>query len=321
MLVTIGKDMKSIFEQDILIYKKENGLMMMSINIDSIKQINFSSKKLYMFSADINDFISIERKLIDEISIYSKSKKLITKNELSFIENDFQHIKSLIINCECENFDYSFMNNLETIVFYKPTTQPFDFAKLKNLQEVFIFYHKNFDSIFHCNKLKSLEIHKYNKKIFLPFTQMQGLESLIIRQGNLADLTNIDELKKLSHFELSHNKSLSDLSPLIENNSIKNLVLDCCSKIKDFQSFTKMKKLEELQLENIKEIESLNFVKEIKSLKSITLLGRSNVIDGKLKWLLDTKDINLMCAVKKHYDVKWNALENGQFELIGKNDY
>ncbi len=307
-----------LFEKDILIYKKGDE-MLMSINIDIIEQIDFGTADLYVFSSEVNDFVKIDKTVITSISIYSKSKKIVEKTALDFLANHFKLIRKLNITCACQDISVlSVINNLESITLHNKIEIPFDFSVLNNLKSAtFFLYDESLDCIFDCKSLQVLEIHKYLHKSFAKFIQLKGLQTLLINQGRLSELTNINQLENLSVFAISHNRTLSDLSPLQHNKNLKKLTISNCPKIKNYDAISQTA-IEALTLENQKYIPSLNFVRTMEKLRDLAILGTSNVIDGKLKWLLNRKKIQFSCEVRKHYDVKWVQAENGDYILESK---
>lgn len=309
-----------IADNDIIISGGDNNQVGLSINIDIASKVDFNKQDLWLFSEDKGEFIKIKPERITHIGFSSDSKRTATVSDLSFITKYFKHINSLAIVCNCENISsLNILKNLERISIHNKIKEKFDFSLFPHLKSVFLIYQKSLNSIFDCKNLSKLEIHKYSNKTFEKFAKLESLESLIIRQGSLSDVERINNLKNLMFFEISHNRSLTDLSPLSHNNSIRKLIIDCCSKIRNFNPISKMELLEELALENLKEIETLDFIKKMTSLNKIALTGRSVVLDGKLNWLLEHKNITLMSSeAKKHYDIKWEQDEYGNHILVSK---
>ncbi|WP_271407335.1 hypothetical protein [Tenacibaculum soleae] len=307
-----------ILDNDIIISEVNNKIEM-SINIDIASKIDFNKQDLWFFSEEKGEFIKTNPKIITHIGFSSISKKKVKDSDLNFLTKYFSHITSVTINCCCNSITQLYnLENLEKIVIYNKIDEHFDFSLFSSLREVFVYYQKSLNSIFDCTNLCKLEIHKYSNRTFEQFKRLEALESLIIRQGNLSDILNINDLKKLVDVEISHNRSLTDLNPLSNNNNIKRLILDSCSKIRNFNPISEMKKLQHLTLENLKEIETLDFVKKATNLKRIGIIGRSNVLDGKLNWLLKNKKIELISEARKHYDIKWEQTENGDHILVSK---
>lgn len=255
---------------------------------------------------------------IDEISITSDN--IVSNKDLNFLLENFINIKSVSFNnCKTGNIDILHqLKKLDDFGFAGSMSTPFDLSKLKNLNSVFLDYHKNLDSIFKCSNLVGLEMHKFPEKDSIKFIGLENLKKLILRQFKMTELEAISKLPNLEYLEISHNRIIDDLSSLNQNKTIKELGIRNCSRVKDFSPLSKLQNLETLFIDNQKEIPSLDFIKEMPNLKRIAIIGSSNVIDGKLKWLLDKENIQLIGEVKKHYDIKWSKDKEENFILVSK---
>lgn len=303
-----------------VIVSKVNGDIVLTININEIDNIDFDNIELFLFSEETNDFKEITINDVNVLAIKNKPDSCIEYEKLTFIENHFTHIKKIILSkYSYENISAIYkLENLEILKSTGLVKKEFDFSKLLTLKKVLIEYNKNLNSIFNCENLKELEIHKFSEKKSDKFKGLINLKKLVLRQFKMVELQELGKLEKIEYLEISHNRAIDSLESLNQSKSIKELRIMNCPKIKDFSSLSELKKLEELTIENQKDIPSLDFIKEMPNLKRVSIIGSSNVLDGKLKWLLDKKNCKLVCEVKKHYDVKWSKDEKDNFIIVPK---
>ncbi|GEM_PF-2625874 len=303
-----------------VIVSKVNGDIVLTININEIDNIDFDNIELFLFSEETNDFKEIIINDVNVLAIKNKPDSCIEYEKLTFIEKYFTHIKKIILSkYSYENISAIYkLENLESLKSTGLVKKEFDFNKLLTLKKVFIEYSKNFNSIFNCENLTELEMHKFPEKGSTKFIRLISLKKLILRHFKMTELEAISKLSKLEYLEISHNRAIDNLDFISQNTTIKELHIMNCPKIKDFSSLSGMKNLEKLSFENQKEIPSLDFVKDIPKLKRLGVVGSSNVIDGKLKWLLDNDNIQISCEVKKHYDVKWDKDKEDNFIIVPK---
>lgn len=303
-----------------VIVSEVNENIVLTININELDNIDFDNIELFLFSKKTNDFKEIAIKEVDVLGIKNQSNSVIEYEKLTFIEKYFTHIKKIILS-KYSYEDITVLYQLKNLENFKSTgliKTKFDFNKLLTLKNVFIEYSENLSSIFNCNKLKELEIHKFPEKKSSKFKGLTNLKKLVLRQFKMMELQEIGELQYLEYLEISHNRTINSLASLNQNKSIKELHIMNCPKIKDFSSLSALKNLEILTIDNQKEIPSLDFIKEMPNLKDLAIIGSSNVIDGKLKWLLDKENFKLVCEIKKHYDIKWSKGKDDNFIIVSK---
>lgn len=104
-----------------------------------------------------------------------------------------------------------------------------------------------------------------------------NLESLTMDYSDIADLTNLAALKKLTALKLIDCDEISDFSPLYTMNQLKELVIDSES-LKDIGFITGMGELESLWIED-SQVLNLNGLKGNTSLTSLTLVNNQQISD------------------------------------------
>lgn len=82
--------------------------------------------------------------------------------------------------------------------------------------------------------------------------------------------------------------------------TLKELAIDACSKIQDFEVLNTLENLEYLYLEGNNKIPNLQFLKNMKKLK--VFVFTMNVEDGDLRACMEIPYVS--CRNRKHYNLK-----------------
>lgn len=131
------------------------------------------------------------------------------------------------------------------------------------------------------------------------------LKDLTMLQCSIQTLKGIDGFPVLDSLALFHNRSLSDISPLVSNaSSLKILAIEGCPKITDFSVLTELINLEHLQLYGANTLPNLNFLHRMIKLKTFTFT--MNVQDGDLSNCLQVPYAS--CKNRKHFNLKDSQL-------------
>lgn len=145
---------------------------------------------------------------------------------------DFERLNSLVSLQASEMSTISNMNvlsNLKTLKFYNST------CKCDDLTQVF---------------------------------SSSELDLLSLRGIRIKSLKGIGASEKLVQVDLSHNRSLSDISDLYSvRNTLKFLFIESCPKITDFSVLEELKNLEYLELCGSNTLPNLNFIEKLPKLK------------------------------------------------------
>ena len=209
-----------------------------------------------------------------------------------------------------ENFDYSVlykMPNLKSL--YCKTSYGdcgqyktiLDYSYISGLEELSMDTdgHVKFETV---STLKEMWISG-NKKI----RSFAGVSCSPILQGvtflgcGIQSLDGIENHKMMKSLTLWHNYSLKDISALAHvSDTLTELVIDACSKIKDFTVLDSLENVEFLSLDGNNVLPNLEFLKKMKKLKVFTFT--MNVEDGDLSNCMEIPYVS--CRNRKHYNIK-----------------
>lgn len=249
---------------------------------------------------------------IELINHCNIEKALIICDDLKFILNcpSINDIEVWPSYEAKEAFDYSVlyeMPNLRSvdckIIYgaYEQYKANIDYSKIKGLEKLFMVDggHNGYEKV---PTLKEIWISG-NKKIhdFGSITCSKMVEKTTVFSCGIRSLEGIEKQTALTDLSLWHNYSLRDISAL-ENvsDTLKDLSIDACSKIQDFEVLNSLENLEYLSLEGNNKIPNLQFLKTMKKLK--VFVFTMNVEDGDLSLCMNTPYVS--CRNHKHYNLK-----------------
>ena len=184
----------------------------------------------------------------------------------------------------CEQYkttiDYSQIQGLEYIAMVGGGHVGYE--KLPHLRELWISQnrtHKNFEGISYSD----------------------DLEKITVIQSKLQTLNGIEAFSNLKSLVMYNNYSLRDISALQNTaETLRYLVIENCSKIKDFSSLASLSRLQHLQLYGNNTIPNLTFLRNMPQLKTFTFT--MNVEDGDLSLCRNIPYVS--CKSRKHYNFK-----------------
>lgn len=249
---------------------------------------------------------------IELINMCGIEKAYIICDDLEFILrcptlNDIIVFPSLEAN---NKFDYSVLyrmpqikkmyckTNYGDVEHYKTSI---DYSKIAGLEDVSMEkeghvgyeYVQNLKTLWICN----------NKRIrnFSGLSCSSVLQEVTFLECGIKSLEGIGNHKMMKSLTLWHNYSLTDISALAEvSDTLTELVIDACSKVKDFTVLDKLENLEYLSLEGNNILPNLNFLEKMKKLKFFTFT--MNVEDGNLNNCMKIPYVS--CKNRKHYNLK-----------------
>ena len=137
-----------------------------------------------------------------------------------------------------------------------------------------------------CINLKTLCLRNINQSNLLVLSNLRELDTLEIVESEISNLYGIETKEKLQCLYLHYNRKLQDISKLTHvKQSLKTLVIENCTKIKDFSVLNELENLEHLKLIGSNNLSDLSFLKNLKNLK--TFIISMNVLNGDLSLCLD----------------------------------
>jgi len=127
---------------------------------------------------------------------------------------------------------------------------------------------------------------------------LSELRELELCQSPLRTLTRLEHALHPQKLTLRHCRSLEDASAVPD--SVTNLEIDTCGKLKDFSRLSSLKNLERLTLYGSNALPDLNFLRQMPRLQSFRFT--MNVLDGDLTGCLRLR--HAYCKNRKHYNLK-----------------
>ena len=176
-----------------------------------------------------------------------------------------------------------------------------DYSKITGLEDITMLKtgHSGYETV---PKLKKMWISE-NKKIrsFQGLSCSSVLQEVTFLGCGIRSLEGIGNHKMMKSLTLWHNYSLSDISALTQvSESLTELAIDACSKIKDFSVLNELENLEYLYLDGNNLLPNLDFLENMKKLKVFTFT--MNVEDGDLSNCMKVPYVS--CRNRKHYNLK-----------------
>ena len=176
-----------------------------------------------------------------------------------------------------------------------------DYSKINGLEDLSMDDegHLGFEKI---STLKNIWISG-NKKIrsLIDVSCSAELQEMTLFGCGIQSLEGIEKHKKMKSLTLWHNYSLKDISALgLVSNTLTELVIDACSRVKDFTVLNSLENLEYLSLDGNNILPNLEFLKKMRKLKVFTFT--MNIEDGNLSNCMAIPYVS--CRNRKHYNLK-----------------
>jgi len=286
----------------------------LSLNINILKKTDLEKEDIFCFFEKDNIFKKVSLGDIRGLSLSIDKEGTYSMTELFLLNKHFPKIEHLRVSRINTLEDFSVLYFFKCITNLSISFEPlhnFNFKEFPTLKNVYLEYYKEFDNIFECKEISRLSIVFYKVKSFEKFTHLTNLKELNIKQSTIKNINDIQLLKKLEVLDISYNRVLNDIEGIRDNRNIKELTIRCCSKISDFTVLGSVSELENLVLENVKELNNLDFIRNLKHLKTLRIVGKTNIINGDLKWILSLLNLTeLFIPIKKHYNIELEDLND-----------
>lgn len=264
--------------------------------------------------------LDISSKTLEEhiqlINQYQLEKVTVICNDLSFILR-CPSIKQLTVHPSDDaggNFDYSplyQMPNLRDLSLTMSCGESDDYWYSVDYQQF-----RELVSINACGKghngyelvpsLEKLKLSNSKKHISLEnISCSPKLKRLELTQCNTQTLDGIGACPQLETMGLYYNRSLRDISALIDiSDTLKRLCIESCPKITDFSVLNFLVNLEHLQLYGGNNLPNLEFLQYMQKLKTFSFT--MNVEDGDLSRCMALPYAT--CKNRRHYNLKDSQL-------------
>ncbi|MBC2286648.1 toxin [Listeria farberi] len=156
-----------------------------------------------------------------------------------------------------------------------------DFSFLIHLKTLTLKYSRNFSNLNQLKLVEQLSLRSFNEEDCTLISEMENIQSLKL-QGSYTSLEGILQLKNLELLRLIHSSKIFDISEINELEKLSSLYIEKCKRLLNFDFLKRNNSMEELF---ISELDSLSFIPTMKKLKTISFW---NVKDGNLEPLLNS---------------------------------
>lgn len=194
--------------------------------------------------------------------------------------------------------------NLECLRLEGNCAKSLNLTKLSKLQDLFVVYNKQLESIFECVNLKRLVIHHYKKKNLDEFATLKKLQRIEIWSSPIQNIDGLMDLKEIACLELRYLRKLESIEGIKNNASITELLIQNCKKITDWEVIGTLPNLKHLKIDSCGKIPTLKFLEKSEKLETIWLVSDTFIEDGELSWLMDKPSLKAFhVPIENHYDV------------------
>lgn len=267
---------------------------------------------------------------IEYINKFQLEQAEIIMPDLYFLEKcpSLKYLKIVPSYNAEEFFDFSPLYKMEEIKSLSCENQygekmqyiaNIDFAKIHGLVDLSFSVNKGTQNYEKVDTLKSLQVWDFRgqRQDVSDLFCSKELDTLQLTSCKIRSLRGIGLSEKLQCLYLYYNRSLSDISALVDvKDTLKALRIQNCSKIIDFSVLGYLENLELLELSGNNTLSNLEFLKNLKQLKTFVL--DMNVSDGDLSACLSVPSV--YCHKnRKHYNLKDKDLPKGKYVCGNEN--
>lgn len=178
-----------------------------------------------------------------------------------------------------------------------------DYSKFPALKELVISGPHGHHNVHLVKGLKHLSFENMQPitKTLVDAFDGDELETLSLTSATVSSLAGLEQAKKLRRLELYYNRKLADISALaLVQETLTELDIESCGKIKDFSVLSRLHRLEKLRMVGSNTLPDLSFIRNMPSLK--TFIFMMNVEDGDLSMCLPIPYVSI--RNRRHYNHK-----------------
>lgn len=264
-----------------------------------------------------SDFVKdlIDKHRLEGLRIFDHLDRL---DNLNFLK-EYSFLKKLDIDC-INDHDYSFLGNLPNLKYLGiglsiKQLNTIDLSNQEKLETLAIQWRKKIIGFENCTRLTSLTLVEFKEKNLQKIECLKNLVELHIKTGAIESLQGVDKLENLQNLNIGNCKKLQSIKTINHLQKLKELHLDACPNINDYDEVTDLPTLETLTLIDCGKVQSLKFIEHYQSLSKLSLLGNTVIVDGDL---VPAKRIKLL--EHKHYGHYNIKLENPTYNQNIKNN-
>jgi hypothetical protein len=183
-------------------------------------------------------------------------------------------------------------------------------SKFKKLRTLACYYSDRLKGLDTCRNLESLTLSNYKPERgdLTTLPELNSLEHLSLIQPKVISLKGIEKFKNLKMIEIYGAYKLETIAPIrLLSNSLENIKIERCRKIKDYDALKGLPKLKKMIISESGEIKTLSFIKTLAKLKFLSFVG-TNVLDGNMSYCEGLSYVGF--DDKRHYSHKMKRFKN-----------
>jgi hypothetical protein len=287
-------------------------------NYYEMQDIKISHNKLLVYKSEYTleeIYAVIKSKNLNGLRIFSELKN-DRLEDISFLK-DYTFLEQLDVT-SANDFDFSFLKNLTNLKKLSINVEgnnEINLGSLTQLQYLSIQWRKQITGFDNCTSLSSLGLIEFKEKDLQKIQGLKNLAELRIKTGTIENLSGADKLINLRTLNIGNCKKLQSIKAINHLPSLKELYLDTCPNIYDYDEVTDLPNLDTLNLADCRKVQSLKFIERYPSLQNLSLLGNTIIVDGDLVPAKRIKSIE-----HKHYSHYNVKLENPSYNQHVENN-
>jgi Leucine-rich repeat (LRR) protein len=184
-----------------------------------------------------------------------------------------------------------------------------DLSKLRKLKTLACDYSDRLKGLETCSNIESLTLSNYKSQDgdLTSLPELNSLEHLSLIQPKVVSLKGIEKFKNLKKLEIYGASKLETIAPIqLLSNSLENIEIERCKKIKDYEALRNFSKLKKIIISESGEIKTLVFITTLPKLKFLSFVG-TNVLDGDISYCEGLSYVGF--DDKRHYSHKMKQFE------------
>jgi hypothetical protein len=168
---------------------------------------------------------------------------------------------------------------LESISFSE--AQAFNFSQLLRLRAAGGVWSSKWSGLAACTELESFHVSAYKRADLRELGAHRHLKAITLITTSVASMDGVNDLPDLDYVEVYRGSALARLTGLNGASSLKQLRIEGCRKLSDYDAIADLPALERLALDKCGPIPSLSFISRFPALKFVGLSG-TELIDKDL---------------------------------------
>ncbi len=263
----------------------------------------------------INDYIDYINKNNVKNIIINKAWGYSHKN-IDFVRKCSKLEGIFVVDSDVDISGIEELKYLKILITSSNPSSNIDLSTFEKLEELRIDYNKRWINLGLCENLRKLRIDSYKEKSLTSLLSLGNLEYLKIIKGNLTSLRDLCFLNKLKSFEgfaLNKLLNISYSNSCEENMVLREIKLENCKRIADYESIKLFKGIKTLYIINCADIQNLSFVGEMKEIEDFRITN-TMVVDGNMNPLKGIK--NIYFTNKRHYNLKYEDFLRGNIGFV-----